>query len=302
MTHSHVRDQASAVPGRLSAALIITLAFVGFEAAAGLRANSLALLTDAAHNFTDVIALGLAWYALRLARRPASPNKTYGYHRASILVALFNAAGLIVIALVIFFEAYRRLLAPVAVEASLLTGTGIVALLINVGTAWLVAQGRHQDLGVRSAFVHLAADAGASLGTVLAGIGIMLTGQTAFDPLVSVLIGLLIVVNGWGIVRETVDILLEATPADVDTGLVVQDLQRINGVRGVHDLHVWSINQQVRALSAHILVDDAPISAGSTVRHQISHMLQDHYAISHATLQLECAGCDPDQLYCQITE
>jgi cobalt-zinc-cadmium efflux system protein len=302
MNHSHAHSQLAGASNRLAAALIITLAFVGFEAAAGLWANSLALLTDAAHNLTDVVALGLAWYALRLAQRPASPNKTYGYHRAAILVALANAAGLIIVALVIFYEAYQRLTAPVAVQAGILTGTGLVALLVNVGTAWLLARGRESDLGQRSAFVHLAGDAAASLGAVVAGIGIALTGATALDPIISVLIGLLIIVNGWSIVRETVDILLEATPADVDMPLMVRDLQRINGVRGVHDLHVWSIDQQVRALSAHILVDDVSISAGAAIQHQINHMLQERYSIGHATLQLECADCEPDRLFCELKE
>jgi len=295
-THTHTPGAAN----RLAAALFITLAFVGFEAAAGVWANSLALLTDAAHNVTDVVALGLAWYALRLAHRPASPDKTYGYHRAAILVALLNAAGLIVIALVIFYEAYLRLMSPVAVQGGVLTGTALVALAVNAGTAWLLARGRADDLGQRSAFVHLAADAAASVGAVLAGIGILLTGFTPLDPLISLLIGLLIIYNGWGIVRETVDILLEATPAYVDMPLMVRDLQRIQGVRGVHDLHVWSIDQQVQALSAHILVDDVSISAGAAIQHQINHILQERYHIGHATLQLECADCEPDRLYCEL--
>ena len=302
MTHVHAPNQSSAVSNRLAIALIVTLVFVGFEAAAGWWANSLALLTDAAHNVTDVVALGLAWYAVRLAHRPASPNKTYGYHRAGILVALINAAGLIVIALVIFYEAYRRLMAPVAVQAGVLTGTGVVALLVNVGTAWLLARGRENDLGLRSAFIHLASDAAASLGAVLAGVGILVTGLTALDPLVSALIGLLIVINGWGIVRETVDILLEGTPADVDMPVMVHDLQAIDGVRGVHDLHVWSIDQQVRALSAHVLVDDVSISTGSTIQNRINQMLQERYSIGHATLQLECADCEPDRLYCKLKD
>ena len=302
MNHTHAHHHPAGAANRLAVALIITLAFVGIEAAAGWWANSLALLTDAVHNVSDVVALGLAWYALRLAHRPASSNKTYGYHRAAILVALVNAAGLIVIALVIFYEAYRRLMAPVAVQAGVLTGTGVVALLVNGVTAWLLAGGRENDLGLRSAFVHLAADAAASVGAILAGIGIALTGLTVLDPIVSLLIGLLIIFNGWGIVRETVDILLEATPADVDMRVMVRDLQSIKGVRGVHDLHVWSIDQQVRALSAHILVDDVSISTGAAIQHQINHMLQERYSIGHATLQLECAGCEPDRLYCELKE
>jgi cobalt-zinc-cadmium efflux system protein len=183
-----------------------------------------------------------------------------------------------------------------------LTLTGGVALVVNVVTAWLLARGRESDLNLRSAFVHLAGDAAASAGAVLAGIGIALTGLTALDPVVGALIGLLIVYNAWGIVRESVDILLESTPPDVDMAAMVRDLERIRGVRGVHDLHVWSLSQRVRALSAHILVDDLPISRGAAIQRQINQMLQERYGIQHATLQLECAGCEPDQLYCDLTD
>ena len=290
----------SDVPRRQALALLVTLVFVVVEAVCGVWANSLALLTDAAHNFTDVIALGLAWYALRLASRPATSDKTYGYHRAGILIALLNAGGLIVVALAIFSEAFRRLSAPPAVQAGILTGVGAVALVVNVSTALLVRPGHRDDINLRIAFLHLVADALAALGAILAGIGIALTGLRVLDPAASIVIGLLIIYNAWGIAREAVDILLESTPTDIDVADMVRDLRSIPGVRGVHDLHVWSISQTMRALSAHVLVDDISISQGAAIQRQINDVLLHRYGIGHATLQLECAGCEPDQLFCDL--
>src|SRR5574341_1195818 len=230
-------------------ALAITLAFVGVEAAAGLAANSLALLTDAAHNFTDVIALALTAYALWLARRPASSGRTYGYHRAGILIALLNSTTLALIALGIFAEAIRRLMHPPQVEETLLIGVGAVAFVVNAGTALLMWRGSQRDINVRSAFVHLAGDTLSTLGAVAAGVVMRFTGWMALDPLVSVLIGLLILRGAWQIIRETVDILLENAPRDIDMPGLVSDLKQLPGVRGVHDLHVWSITDHMRALS-----------------------------------------------------
>jgi cobalt-zinc-cadmium efflux system protein len=300
-SHSHAPaiDTASA-RRRLTLALVITLAFVVVEAAAGLWSNSLALLTDAAHNLTDVAALALAWYAMRLAARPASAGRTYGYHRAGILVALINSASLILIALGIFYEAYRRLGAPPEVREGVLIGVGSLAFVVNMGTALMVRRGSEHDLNMRSAFVHLAGDTLSTAGAVLAGIGIALTGLAVLDPLVSVLIGLFIVYNGWGIFRETIGILLESTPPDVDMAAMVAEVSSVPGVRGLHDLHVWSINQQMRALSAHVLVDDLRLSEGAAIQRQVNELLWHKYHISHATLQLECAGCQPDQLYCAL--
>ncbi len=299
--HSHLADTANLTARRLGLALLITAAFVVVEALAGFYANSLALLTDAAHNFTDVIALALSWYALRLATRAAHSGKTFGYHRAGILVALINSTTLAVIALGIFWEAYRRFIAPPGVQANILIVVAAVAFLVNTGTALLVRRGSESDLNLRSAFVHLAGDAISTLGAVLAGMAIKLTGQQWLDPLVSVFIALLILWNAWVIARESVDILLEGTPRGVDMRLMVRDLLQIKGVRGVHDLHVWSITQDMRALSAHVLTDDIPISAGATIQGEINEMLVHKYHIAHATLQLECEGCQPDLLYCDLT-
>jgi cobalt-zinc-cadmium efflux system protein len=300
MGHSHAHAAVRTTTHRMALALFITLGFVFVEAAAGIIANSLALLTDAAHNLTDVIALALSWYAVRLTLRPANSGKTFGYHRAGILIALFNSTTLVLIALGIFYEAYQRLLNPPQVAAGLMTVVAALAFVVNLGTARLVKPGSDHDLNQRSAFIHLAGDALSTLGALVAGILIMLTGWTILDPLVSVLIGLLIVWNAWLIIRESVEILLEGTPRDIDVEVMVTDIQHVPGVRGVHDLHVWSITQSMRALSAHVLVDDEPISVGAEIQREINAVLQEQYNIAHATLQLECVGCEPDALYCEL--
>jgi cobalt-zinc-cadmium efflux system protein len=295
-THTAVRTTTR----RMALALFVTLGFVFIEAIAGILANSLALLTDAAHNLTDVIALALSWYAIKLTLRPANSGKTFGYHRAGILIALFNSTTLVLIALGIFYKAYQRLLNPPEVEAGLMTFIAALAFIVNLGTALLVKQGSDHDLNQRSAFIHLAGDALSTLGALVAGVLIMLTGWYVLDPLVSIFIGLLIVWNAWLIIRESVEILLEGTPHDIDVGRMVNDIQLVPGVRGVHDLHVWSITQNMRALSAHVLVNDEPLSVGAGIQRQINAMLQEQYNIAHATLQLECVGCEPDTLYCEL--
>jgi cobalt-zinc-cadmium efflux system protein len=285
---------------RLVLALAITGAFIGVEAVAGLIANSLALLTDAAHNLTDALALVLSWHALALASRPPSGRRTYGYHRAGILIALFNSTTLALMALGIFYEAYRRFVSPPTVNADLLIGVGIVAFVVNAGTALIVRRGSEGDLNMRSAFVHLAGDAISTLGAVLAGVAIKLTGWEWLDPLVSVLIGGLILWSGWKIIRETVTILMEGTPAGLDMRLLVRDLLSVEGVQGVHDVHAWSITGSLRAFSAHVLTKDMSISAGAGIQRQINALLREKYQIGHATLQLECQGCEPDLLYCDL--
>ena len=301
-THTHFETNSRKTRFRLALSLLLTLFFVIFEAAAGVYANSLALLTDAAHNLTDVIALALSWYAIKLATQPAHAGKTYGYHRVGILVALVNSTTLALISVGIFYEAYKRFQAPPPVIADVLIAVGAAAFVVNVVTAWLVSHGREHDLNLRSAFVHLLGDIFSTIGAVLAGIGIWLTGQNWLDPVASALIGLLILWNAWTILRETVEILLESTPGDIDMSLVVRDFMQIEGVRGVHDLHVWSISKNLRILSAHVVTDhDMPISAGVVIQRRINELMGSQYGIAHSTLQLECEGCEPDLLYCDIT-
>lgn len=299
-THSHLREAAKQTTKRLSLSLFLTLAFVVIEATAGYFANSLALLTDAAHNLTDVIALGLSWFAVRITAQPANARKTYGYHRAGILVALLNSTTLVLISLGIFYEAYRRFSSPPEVESSILIGVGLIAVVINLVTALLVHRGSESDLNLRSAFVHLMGDVISTVGAVIAGVIIYFTDANWLDPFVSVLIGFLILYNAWGILRETVEILLESTPRDVDIKKMVDDIVELDGVLGVHDLHVWSLTQNLRSMSAHILTENITVSAGAEIQGRINELVHHRYNIVHATLQLEYADCDPDGLYCKL--
>src|SRR5258705_8731322 len=299
-THSHLSDLATQTTKRIALSLGLTAAFVVAEIIAGIFGNSLALLTDAAHNFTDVVALGLSGFALYLAARPANAGKTFGYHRAGILVALVNSTTLVLISLGIFYEAWHRFITPSEVNASILIGVGILAFLINAGTALLVKKGSEHDLNLRSTFIHLMGDVLSTIGAVIAGVVIYFTKANWLDPLVSVLIGFLILYNAWNILRDVMDILLESTPRDVDIKTMVDDLVKVDGVLGVHDLHVWSLTQNLRTMSAHILTDDLPISAGVNIQRQINEIVFHRYNIAHATLQLECIDCLPNSLYCDL--
>ena len=299
--HTHFTDLSRSTIRRLALSIGLTVVFVLVEVVAGLFANSLALLTDAAHNLTDILALALTWWALRAATKPAFAEKTYGYHRAGILVALVNATILALIALAIFYEAYHRMFAPPQVKANVLIIVGMVAVFVNLVTALLVRRGSERDLNLRSAYVHLMGDVFSTIGAVAAGILIRFTGLNWLDPLVSIFIGLLILWNAWAILSESVNILMEATPADVDVDAMLADILQVEGVRGVHDLHVWSITRGIRTLSAHILTDDIPISEGTKIQAAVSEIIYHNYGIAHATLQLECEGCLPANLFCDIT-
>jgi cobalt-zinc-cadmium efflux system protein len=299
-THIHLRNVTSQTTKRLALSLGVTAAFVIVEVIAGFFGNSLALLTDAAHNFTDVIALGLSWYAIRIATQPAHSGKTFGYHRVGILVALVNSTTLVLIALGIFYEAYHRFITPQQVNAPILIGVGIVAFLVNAGTAWLVKDGSENDLNLRSAFLHLMGDVLSTIGAVIAGIIIAFTNWNWLDPLASILIGTFILWNAWVILRQATNILLENAPESFDMKSMVSDLLKVDGVRDVHDLHVWSINENLRALSAHIITDDVLVSAGFPIQRDLNEILVHKYNIRHATLQLECECTGQNLLYCDI--
>jgi cobalt-zinc-cadmium efflux system protein len=301
-THSHLGIVAEQTISRLGLSLGLTALFVILESAAGLYANSLALLTDAAHNFTDVIALGLSLYAVRLTIRPSNSQKTYGYHRAGILAALANSTTLVLISLGVFYEAYQRFKTTPEVKSGVLILVGLIAVIVNLGTALLVRRGSEKDLNLRSVFLHLMGDVASTAGAVIAGIIIYFTHANWLDPFVSVLIGFLILYNAWGILRETIGILLESTPRDVDMQAMIADIKQVEGVMGVHDLHVWSLAQNLRTMSAHILTANLTISEGADIQRQINEIVFHRYNISHATLQLECEDCEPVSLYCEINE
>jgi len=298
--HSHPSAAGHTVQLRLGVAILLTLALVVAEIVAGFAAHSLALLTDALHNFMDIAALLLTAFALRLERRPPHAGKTFGYHRVGILAALINATTLGVMAFGIFHEAWQRFLAPPAVDSTLLMAVGGAAFVVNLFTAWLIGHGSHDDINLHSAFLHLMGDALSTLGAVVAGFCIRLTGYDWLDPAISFLIGGRILWNAWLISREAIDILLESTPEDIEVSTLIRDILQIEGIHGVHHLHVWSLSRKLRLLNAHLVIEDMPVSAASRIRQRVQQVVEHRHGITRCTLQLEHQGCEPDTLYIDI--
>ncbi|MDE3154925.1 MAG: cation transporter [Acidobacteriota bacterium] len=300
--HGHFHDHAAAgtAVSRLGPALVLTLGFVAIEAAAGWFSHSLGLLSDAGHNLADAAALGLSWYAAWMARRPAHAGMTFGYHRVGILAALTNAVTLVVISLAIVWEAVRRLHEPVAVHAGPMIGVAAVAFALNALISVWLHGGRH-DLNVRSAYIHMIGDALASLGVVAAGLVVLFTGSPLADPIVSLVIAALILWSSWGILRESVTVLLEGTPQGLDMGRVEQTIRDVGGVLDVHDLHVWTISSGLVACSCHVLVDHQHVRRGQEVLHKVSSELGHHFDIWHTTVQVEVDKCESSGMYCDMT-
>lgn len=288
--------------GRLKLSLALTFGFVVLELLVGLRAHSLALVSDAGHNLTDGLALALSWYALWIARKPATPTRTYGYHRVGILAALANAVTLIVIALFIFGEAFQLFLHPAAIQSGSMILVALVAVLLNTGIALGLRGSARNDVNMRSAYIHMAGDALSAVGVVLAGIVVRFTGWVYADPLISVLIGLFIIYSSWGIVRETINILLEGTPNGLDVNAMAAEMQAVPGVQGVHDLHVWAIADGMNALSCHVNVRESDNQNAARVVRTIKALLADRYQVHHSTIETECSDCPSQDLYCQLSK
>jgi cobalt-zinc-cadmium efflux system protein len=296
--HDHSHGMTGA---KLRTAFLLTVIILLVEASAGVLSHSLALLSDAGHVLTDIFALGLAWFATAQAGRPADARNTYGYHRTGILAALANAVTLIVIVLVIGYEAVRRFQQPEAVTPWLMFVSAAVGIIINLYIGLGLRQESDANLNVRAAMLHVFGDVAASAGVLVAGAVILLTGWYPVDPLLSLAIAALIAWGAWGILHETVDILMEATPKDLNVAQLVRDMVRVPEVEDVHDLHVWSIAGGMRVLSAHVQVgDDCHLSACDALQERLNGLLQREYQISHTTLQFECAACDPNPLYCAL--
>jgi cobalt-zinc-cadmium efflux system protein len=271
----------------LRLAFFLTILILLAELAGGFLANSLALLSDAGHVLTDIFALGLAWFATVQAERPANARKTFGYHRVGILAALINAVTLIVIAIVILWEAVQRFQHPEPVQAVVMFGAAAVGVLVNLFIGFGLRSEGH-NLNVRAAMLHVFGDVAISIGVIVAGIVILLTKWTIIDPLLSVGVSFLIAFGAWQILSETTNILLEAVPKGISLSNLVDDMREIDGIRDVHDLHVWSITNNMYALSCHALIDNLPPSISSSILRSLNTMLNDKYHITHATIQFEC--------------
>lgn len=300
MSNDHAHAPPNVSPSKMGWAVGLTLAFVVGEAIAGLFAHSLALLSDAGHNFADAAALGFTWYAMWIAKKPAHHEMTFGYHRVGILAALVNAVSLVVIALVIIWEAVEHLARPQAVNGTLMIIVAAVAVVMNLVIGlWLQAGAKH-DINVRGAYAHMIGDAVSALGVVVAGVIVMLTKASIADPIVSFVIAALILKSSWGILRESVTILLEGTPHGMDMAGVIAAVRKVNGVLDVHDLHVWTVGPGVIACCCHILVAEQSVREGQQILRAVRHDLDHHFKINHTTVQVEVEGHECDEMYCSI--
>jgi cobalt-zinc-cadmium efflux system protein len=284
----------------LRASLVATLAFTGLEIYAGLRSGSLALLSDAGHNFTDALALLLAAVGMYLQERPANHSKTYGYQRAGVIAAFLNAVTLLVIAVVIFWEAISRMLHPQAVEENVMLWVAVAALLLNGGIMLALNSGKKNDINIRAAFVHMLGDAVGAVAIIGGAIVIHYTRWTYIDPILSLCLGVLIIYTAWDIIRESLNILLEGTPRGIEIQGVSEAMAGVDGVLHVHDLHIWSLGSSMHALSCHVLIEDMPPSASESMLKRINEVVCK-LGIHHTTIQFEHVPCVLSDGGCQGT-
>jgi cobalt-zinc-cadmium efflux system protein len=290
--HAHSRhSSANDNQRRLLVALAITALMTLVELAGGILSNSLALLGDAGHMFTDTLALGLSVVALSLAKRPASQTRTYGFHRAEVIAALANGTILLVICGFIFYEAYQRFVEPPEVRGGVMLGVAAVGLLANLIGVLILRSASRDNLNVKGAFLHMWGDTVSSAGVIVAAVIILVADWTIVDPIVSIFVGLLILRGAVGLVLESNDILLEAVPKHLDVARVSSAIKEIEGVRDVHDVHLWTITSGIYALSCHLLIEDRMVSDSGHIVEEVNEVLNQRFGIGHSTLQLECEEC-----------
>jgi len=275
----------------LKISLAVTLAYIVLLVVAGVRSHSLALLSEAGHNLSDFMALLLSLVAVYFQSRPANSSKTYGYHRAGVLAALVNASSLVAVSFFIFYEAFRRLQHPEQVQASVMMWVAAAGVLMNGAIAFLLFRSGG-DVNIRSALLHEVGDTLSTAAVIAGGWAILLTDHYWIDSVLSVAIGVLILWSGSGIVRETLNILLEGTPRGMKLEKIELAIRSVEGVNHVHDLHVWSIGSETHALSCHISIADIPPSVSERILRDVKARLHHDFRIDHTTIQFEHAVCE----------
>src|SRR5580698_5381081 len=292
----HVHVHGGGGPKRvLKVSLGVTLAYIVLLVAAGIQSHSLALLSEAGHNLSDFLALLLSLVAVYLQSRPASSTKTYGYHRAGVLAALVNAVSLVAVAFFIFYEAFRRLQHPEHVQASVMMWVAAAGVVMNGAIALLLyrsGRGSGNDVNIRSALLHEVGDTLSTAAVIVGGWAILVTNNYWIDSALSFGIGALILWSGFGIVRETLNILLEGTPRGMKLEKIESTIREVEGVNDVHDLHVWSIGSETHALSCHISIADIPPSVSDRILRDVKDRLHHGFRIDHTTIQFEHAACE----------
>jgi len=279
--------------------LALTVGFVVVEAIAGVRAGSLALLSDAGHNFTDAFALLLAAFGFYWQSRPGDHVKTFGYQRAGVLAAFVNALTLGLLSIALFYESYLRLIHPRPVAETTMIVVAGIGLLLNLVIVWGLG-GHGHDLNLRAAWIHMLGDAVSSAGIIAGAIAMRFTGWQEIDPVLSILIGLMIVWTAWSIIRDSLNILLEGLPKGLTLREVVHELNHVPGVIDVHDLHIWSLGSQAHALSCHVLIEDMPPSASDSILQKLNQVLCDRFAVHHTTIQFEHTRCALAETPCTV--
>ncbi len=296
----HTHHQPRSTGRVLKWSLAATVAFVVVEFAAGLEAHSLALLSDAGHNLTDALALLLAWFAFHLQMKPPDEVKTYGYHRAGVLAAFVNALALLILSGFIFYESYHRLNHPQTVNETTMMVVAGLGLLVNGAIMLGLKRDSAHDINIRAAFVHMLGDALGSIAIMAGSIGIHYTGWQRIDPILSILIAALIIWTAWDITKESLNILLEGLPKGLKLKHVMDAMCGVDGVLGVHDVHIWSLGSSVHALSCHVLIGDLPPSESESILRRLNATLEERFGIHHTTVQFEHANCAASVIGCFI--
>jgi len=279
---------------QLKFGIILNGAFTLIELIGGLLSNSLALISDAMHDFADTAALALSYFANYKAQQYPTKEKTFGYHRASILAAFINASFLVAITIIIFYRAYLRILKPEPVHGLTIFLIAVFGALINGAIALRMWKSKDKDINLKSIFWHISEDALGWVGVIIAGLVIMYTGWYVIDPIISILIGLIVLYGAWEIIKETTNILLEGTPEHIDIDKVIKKIKSIPNINDVHDTHIWTLGSDYYALSTHVSIPNMKINESYNVLCKINKILKKEFNITHTTIEFECYNCSKD--------
>jgi cobalt-zinc-cadmium efflux system protein len=291
MSHGHNHNNRVGSLKGLKWTLALTALLMIVEFIGGCLSGSLALISDAGHMLTDVLALGLSLLAIRFATAPANAKKTYGFYRLEILAALLNGVTLILLSGYIFYQAWQRFSSPTEIKSGLMIIVALAGLAVNLAGFFILRASSKENLNVRGAFLHVVGDLLSSAAVVIGGLVIRFTGWLMIDPILSVLIGVMILKGAYSLVKESVDILLEAAPAGMESREIEKALTGIKGIKALHHLHVWSLSSGIHALSAHVQIDDQMTSQSDALLSEIQELLEHKFGVLHTTIQFECAEC-----------
>ena len=283
------------INSKLKVGIVLNTAFTIFEFTIGIFSGSLALISDAGHNLTDSLTLLISFFGNKISQREANEEHTYGYGRATILTALLNSAILIILACFIFFEGYQRILHPEPVKGGIVAIVAFIGIIVN-GCIALVFRGNKDDLNMRSAYINMAFDALASVGALLAGLVIVFTNQTIADPLISIVIGVMLLFSAKNVVRDAMHVLLEGVPEGIDINHVKEVIKGTNSaIKDVDDLHIWAISSHYAAMSCHIVIENCSLEKSMELVKEIKEKLKQICHITHATIETELTECPPDK-------